>query len=100
MTKWNGDQADNEIFFILVLIIGSCGKKVDDTEMNETGQDSLAMFPQNSWMTFVGINTNDQIALLFKRDTTNTFKYRIELLRKWKGLPHDYGVLQLEKRLL
>ncbi len=84
-------------FFILMLAIGSCVKKADDTGGNETTQDSLALFPQGSWIKFVGTNMNDQIALLFKRDTTNTFKYRIELLRKWKGLPLDYGVLKLEK---
>jgi len=76
-------------FFILVLVIWSCGKKTDDKAINETRQDSLAIFPQDYWLTFVATNANDQIALLFKKDTTNTFKYRIELIRKWKGLPLD-----------
>jgi len=81
----------------LLLIIGACNKKTDDKKLIETSQDSLAMFPLGTWMKFVNINANDQIALVFKRDTLTTFTYRIELLRKWKGLPLDHGVLQLQK---
>jgi hypothetical protein len=41
--------------------------------------------------------THDQIALLCKRETKDTFKYKIELLRKWKGLPLDQGTVQIQK---
>ena len=82
---------------ILILIIGACNKKIDDNAISKTSQDSLAMFPLDSWIKFVSVNANDQVALLFKRDTSNTFEYRIELLRKWKALPLDYGLLQLQK---
>jgi hypothetical protein len=90
---------------MFVLVISSCGKKTDDRSLNPmsidsvnvNGVDSLAVFHENDWMTFLGTNEKDQIAFLLTRDTTGTFKYRIELLRKWKGLPHDYGVLQLKR---
>jgi hypothetical protein len=84
-------------FFILVLIMVACNKRADNQGMIETSQDSLVMFPLGFSMTFVNTNANDQIALLFERDTLNTFKYRIELLRKWKSLPLDHGVLKLQK---
>jgi hypothetical protein len=77
----------------------SANDQIQKSELisNFGDQDSLALFPLGSWMKFVNINANDQIALLFKRNTLNTFQYRIELLRKWKGLPHDLGVLHLQK---
>jgi hypothetical protein len=90
---------------MLLLIISSCEKKTDDRSLdikrvdsvNANGVDSLAIFHENDWMTFLATNGKDQIALLLMRDTMNIFKYRIELLRKWKGLPHDYGELRLKK---
>jgi hypothetical protein len=91
--------------FMLVLIIGSCGKHLDDKSLpvtsidpaNAKKVDSLARFRANDPMTFVGINEKDQIAFLLTKDTTDIFTYRIELLRKWKGLPHDYGELHLKQ---
>jgi hypothetical protein len=86
-------------FFVLVFIICSCDKKTADDGANfeEVRQDSLAAFPLDSQMEFIATNSNDQIALLFRRETIDTFKYRIELLRKWKGLPLDHGTVRIQK---
>jgi hypothetical protein len=85
--------------FILLLTIASCTKKTDDngSHLGATSQDSLALIPIDFDMKFVSINANDQVALLFKRESRDTFKYRIELLRKWKGLPLDHGIVHLQK---
>lgn len=90
---------------LFVLVISSCARKTDDkfsslnsidsTKVN--GVDFLAMFPANDWKTFVGTNGKDQMAILLRRDTMNVFNYRIELLRKWKGLPLDYGELEFKR---
>lgn len=85
-------------FFVIVFIICSCDKKTSDNgAFKEVRQDSLAAFPLNSQMEFIGTNSNDQIALLFRRETSDAFKYRIELVRKWKGMPFDHGTVRIKK---
>lgn len=90
--------------FLLAVVIFSCDRRThsETTEYNQTSLttntlDSLAIFPLNYQMEFIATNSNDQIVLLFQRETIDTFHYKIELLRKWKGLPLDHGTVQIQK---
>jgi hypothetical protein len=94
------DNLTMRYFFVVVVFIScSCDKKTADNGANfkEVRQDSLAAFPLDSQMEFIGTNSNDQIVLLFRREMSDTFKYRIELLRKWKGMPFDHGKVRMKK---
>lgn len=86
-----------KILFILLLVLVSCVKQNRQEASGVIARDSVAVFSKDVDMTFVGVNTKDQLAVLIWKDTTTeVFQYRIELLRQWKGLPNDYGEMRLK----
>lgn len=93
------DKIPMRYLFLLMSIFCACDRRTDNKhpKLTETKRDSLAVFPLEYQMEFIATNSNDQIALLFKRETIDTFRYRIELLRKRKGLPLDNGIVQIQK---
>jgi hypothetical protein len=84
-------------FIVLMLALSSYDLKPLNKVIGEIQEDSLGIFPPNSWMAFINNNRNDQIALHLKKTSTNTLEFRIELLRKWRPLPGAQGVLRLQR---